>query len=429
MGEHKFWSTQPVPQPGDAPPQEDGAIEPPKPRDQIQKEPDPLPEGLEDLEWTTVDLLEPSQSKDVYELLLENYVEDNDEEFRFLYSTEFLNWAMMPPGYHPEWHLGVRVKSMKKLVAFISGIPIKIRVRETSLHMCEINFLCVHKERRSKRLTPALFKEVTRQYRLKGVWQAIYTGGVVLPTPVSTCRYFHRSLNIPKLVDIKFTHIPSNTTLAQLVLHHKLPSATSIKGLREMEEKDIPNVKTLWERYIKRFSMYPEFTEDELRHNLVGGRGRGGVKEGRRDGQVVWSYVVKEEETNIITDFFSFYSLPTQVVQSTEHELLEVAYLFYYATSVAFEANSEWLDLVKLRLLNLIGDALVIADQAKFDVFNALTLMDNNLFLRDLKFGPGDGYLKYYLYNWRTAPLEGFKALPAEEGGQGIGRGVAVVML
>ena len=38
---------------------------------------------------------------------------------------------MMPPGYHPEWHLGVRVKSTKKLVAFISGVPVRLHVRET----------------------------------------------------------------------------------------------------------------------------------------------------------------------------------------------------------------------------------------------------------------------------------------------------------
>jgi len=60
-----------------------------------------------------------------------------------------------------------------------------------------------------------------------------------------------------------------------------------------MEEKDIPKVKTLWERYSKRFKMYPEFTEDELRHNLTSGRGRGDAMEGRRDAQVVWSYVVE----------------------------------------------------------------------------------------------------------------------------------------
>lgn len=36
----------------------------------------------------------------------------------------------MPPGYHKEWHIGVRVSSNKKLVAFISGVPLTLRVRE-----------------------------------------------------------------------------------------------------------------------------------------------------------------------------------------------------------------------------------------------------------------------------------------------------------
>ena len=34
------------------------------------------------------------------------------------------------------------------------------------------------------------------------------------------------------------------------------------------------------------------------------------------------------------------------------------------------------------------------------DVFNALDVMDNGTFLKDLKFGNGDGNLQYYLYNW-----------------------------
>lgn len=37
--------------------------------------------------------------------------------------------ALKPPGYHKEWHVGVRVSSNKKLVAFISGVPITLRVR------------------------------------------------------------------------------------------------------------------------------------------------------------------------------------------------------------------------------------------------------------------------------------------------------------
>lgn len=38
---------------------------------------------------------------------------------------------------------------------------------------------------------------------------------------------------------------------------------------------------------------------------------------------------------------------------------------------------------------------------------NALTLMDNPFFLEEQKFGPGDGQLHYYLFNYRTAPVAG----------------------
>jgi hypothetical protein len=44
--------------------------------------------------------------------------------------AEGLARALAPPGYHKEWHIGVRVASNKKLVAFISGVPITLKVRE-----------------------------------------------------------------------------------------------------------------------------------------------------------------------------------------------------------------------------------------------------------------------------------------------------------
>jgi glycylpeptide N-tetradecanoyltransferase len=50
--------------------------------------------------------------------------------------------------------------------------------------------------------------------------------------------------------------------------------------------------------------------------------------------------------------------------------------------------------------------------------------MDNTLFLKQQKFIPGDGLLHYYLYNWRTAPIQGGITAEGEldmEGGSGIG--------
>ena len=90
------------------------------------------------------------QLKELYELLTENYVEDDDNMFRFDYSPEFLRWALMPPEYLKDWHTGVRSKT-SKLVGFISAVPAKIRIIDVDKKMVEINFLCVHKKLRSKR--------------------------------------------------------------------------------------------------------------------------------------------------------------------------------------------------------------------------------------------------------------------------------------
>jgi hypothetical protein len=166
----------------------------------------------------------------------------------------------------------------------------------SSIRATEINFLCVHKKLRSKRLAPVLIKEVTRQVHLKGIFQAIYTAGVLIPTPVSTCRYHHRLLNIPKLVNTEFCPVPRNMTLARMIRVNKLPETTSIPGLREMQEKDIVKVAQLFSRYMKRFGMAPVFNVEEARHQFLSGLGTGDPESGgpgRRVGQVTWSYVVE----------------------------------------------------------------------------------------------------------------------------------------
>lgn len=116
-------------------------------------------------------------------------------------------------------------------------------------------------------------------------------------------RYFHRCLNIPKLVSVRFTSVPSSMTLARMIRLHKLPDRPRLldQGLREMEERDVPQVTDLFSRYMKRFTMFPVMSEDEVRHQFLSGLGdgpRGGDSwKIRRDGQVVWAYVVEVRPT------------------------------------------------------------------------------------------------------------------------------------
>jgi glycylpeptide N-tetradecanoyltransferase len=95
--------------------------------------------------------------------------------------------------------------------------------------------------------------------------------------------------------------------------------------------------------------------------------------------------MTQNPQTHAITDFFSFYTLPSTIVSHPRYNLLEAAYLYYYASDAAFIENADDLGLLKRRLTELVSDAIIVADQAKFDVFNALTLMDNLMFLQELK--------------------------------------------
>ena len=66
--------------------------------------------------------------------------------------------------------------------------PLVLQIHGKEKGMVEINFLCVHKKMRSKRVAPVLIREITRRVNATGIFQAVYTAGVVLPKPIATCR-------------------------------------------------------------------------------------------------------------------------------------------------------------------------------------------------------------------------------------------------
>jgi glycylpeptide N-tetradecanoyltransferase len=131
----------------------------------------------------------------------------------------------------------------------ITAIPVDVRVNDKVVPMAEINFLCVHKKLRTKRLAPVLIKEITRRVNLTDRWQAVYTAGVVLPKPVSRCRYHHRSLNPKKLIEVRFSSLPPRTTMAEHLRNLKLPKRP-VNPLRPMTEEDVVEVHALLNEYL-----------------------------------------------------------------------------------------------------------------------------------------------------------------------------------
>jgi glycylpeptide N-tetradecanoyltransferase len=208
-----------------------------------------MPAGFE---WCSIDILDPAQAHEVYKLLSENYVEDDECMFRFDYSVPFLQWALTPPHFNREWHVGVRAISSGKLMGCITAVPANVRIYDEVKEMVEINFLCVHKKLRTKRLAPVLIKEITRRVNVTGRWQACYTAGVYLPKPIGQSRYYHRSLQPKKLIDIKFSCLPQKKTLASHLKDLKLDNHPA-HPLRPMTAEDVPRVHELIQEHFKRY--------------------------------------------------------------------------------------------------------------------------------------------------------------------------------
>mmetsp|Transcript_1910 Transcript_1910/g.5053 ORF Transcript_1910/g.5053 Transcript_1910/m.5053 type:complete len:419 (+) Transcript_1910:636-1892(+) len=374
---HAFWDTQPMGK-GEEASLPEGPIVPNKTRDEIRADPYNMPTGFE---WSTLDIMDPTQRDELYVLLANNYVEDDDALFRFDYSNEFLEWALTPPGYTNDLLLGVRTSASKKLVAFISAIPANVRVQASSkLDVVEINFLCVHKKLRSKRLAPVLIKEITRRVNLKGVFQAVYTAGVVLPVPVASSRYYHRSLNPKKLVSVGFTRVSHRMTMARMIKLYRVAN-TPKHSLVEMTAEHVDGVHTLLTNYLEsKFLLHGNFSKEELAHWLLPRK------------SVINTYVLLDEnDKSKVTDMVSFYHLPSTILN--QDETLYAAYSYYNVATT-------------MSLSDLMRDALILANSTGVDVFNALNLMENNEFLEELKFGKGDGNLQYYVYNWSSPTMK-----------------------
>ncbi|XP_051273523.1 glycylpeptide N-tetradecanoyltransferase 1-like [Dicentrarchus labrax] len=365
---YRFWETQPVPRLGDSIETHGPVVEG---EASVRKEPYSLPQGFS---WDILDLSSPTVLKELCTLLNENYMEEDDNTIKFDFSLEYLRWALQPPNWLAQWHCGVRVDINNKLVGFIAAVPADVRVYEMEKRMVQVKFLCVHKKLRLKRMTPVLIRELTRRVNQQGLFQAVYTAGIVLPTPLSSCRYWNRSLNLRKLTEVSYPGLRQTMNLQRAVKFNRLPEVTKTPGLRSMTKEDVAGLHSLLKAYFRKFHLSPILSLMEVEHWLL-----------PRD-NVIDTYVV-EGDDGTLTDVVSFYGASFRVLNHPVHTGLRAAHLLYFASTAADPVE-------------LMEDTLVLAKSKGFDIFSALDVMDNKTFLEKLKFSINDTSLHYYLYNW-----------------------------
>ncbi|MES1914794.1 MAG: hypothetical protein MHM6MM_006825, partial [Cercozoa sp. M6MM] len=328
----------------------------------------------------------------VFEFLRDHYV--GDGRFRFEYSANFLRWALTPPGSEDKRDLLIQLRSRdtNQLVGLITGVPGTIVVGDpvaedagsTRRTMVTIDFLCVHAEYRNRSLAPLLIQEVTRRTRRYDIHQAVYTAGVLLPTPVSEAQYYHRILNVKKAIRTGFSFLPFGRSLRDEIRDKKPAPLPQLPRFQPLQRRHVASACQLLNEDLSRTTrLWQHFDEAEFAHMFLPRQG------------VVHSYVITDEsDDSVVTDFASYYVVPNQVLDEDEQvdAVLNTAFLYYTAAST-------------VPLSALVDDLLSEAYDAGIDVCNCLTVGKNRDIMRQCKFGPGTGFLKYYIYNWKTRSL------------------------
>lgn len=331
-----------------------------------------IPALLPQFEWSNVDIRDPNQMQELFSLLYNHYIEDVSNKFRLHYSIPSLEWALCPPGYVADWHIGIRVKASKKLVAFISAIPLVINIHSKQIPSTEVNFLCIHPKLRSHHLAPLLIGEVTRRIGLRNVWTSVYTTGTQITKPLVITTFYHRPLNIKKLVDHRFTGMKPGVSISSMTRLYSLPDIS--RTWRRFEEKDVQRCFEIFTQ--QRYSLMPVFTMEEFQHWLLPRQG------------VISSHVL--ETNDQITDFLSYYLLKTTVI-GTSTDILS-AYSYYSGTTT-------------LTRKEMMEDALILAKTEGCDVFTSMDATHNEEWLKSLRFIIGTGRSHYYIYNWQCREI------------------------
>ena len=165
--------------------------------------------------------------------------------------------------------------------------PMRLVIMAKETNVAMTNFLAVHSKLRTKKMAQIMILEAIRRSRAENLQVAFYHSAQCIPTPFLTTRSSNRLINIPKLLDVRYTSLPQGMTRKEYCKKFELPNKDrfQIKGnLRRMEERDVKEVLRLYNEENKRREIYLNFSKAQIAHLLL-------PKE-----DIVMTYVVEDAE-------------------------------------------------------------------------------------------------------------------------------------
>lgn len=339
------------------------------------------------MEWYTIDPLKESDWDMLTEFIRDHYVADN-RDWMMYHSKQFLKKALMLPNHKDSWLLSILYN--KKMIGFIAGNLISVKITESESdgkqedsneidkEIVQVDFLCVHKKYRSKRMAPVLIRELTRRIIKRGIFQAIYTSATQMSLPISQSKFYMKYLDISGLVKHEFLNISQEKKIKELKLKYSTKNVNQLNWKR-CEESDIPALKNGFDKHYKNMKIKMNWTDDLLKYWFLD------------QDKVIHSYLLKNDKDEV-TDFISFFSTNYRKID-VENNFIPVAYIFHhFGETMSTESRLNQISyLAKKSGHYLIISWEIVGTKKEEFVSNRFIETTQNLNL--------------YMYNWKMKPF------------------------
>lgn len=378
---HEFWSNQPIQwtitDETDEPvwPDEefDAAIE-----KRIRKQGSPIIVSNEnirhELELCTLSLNDDRSLEQVLWLLHKYYFHGDDSRDPPKAFKDYMEWAMSST-YEQMPELLFGLQSQGEWLAFIAGIPQRVKLHGTTLETILVTYLVLHPSIRGNHLAPLLIQEMTkRMSQLYNRRQALFNISFTLPHPLTRAQEY--AVNLRKHDVRPVRDIPGGTQW------------------RNVQEGDELGVLRALEEFGQRegFELMPCFTRDEIEKLLIRPSIMG-------SGPVCGSFLVtrvlvkKNGRDEEILDFASFVIATSNA--NSQGRIRRDAYVFYLSALTISVSEA---------LKEILQCAVYSHECDTLHTFRTMGITEQDL--PDSFQMVRDNYLAFQIYNWKARAVE-----------------------
>ena len=155
------------------------------------------------IEYKKVYITEDTENG-ILDFINENYKNtDGLTEIQLFYSLDLFKYYLMKD------YVAISFYIKEKMIGFIAGSKRNIYIRNKKVQTIDVNFLCIVPEMRGKHITThmknILIQECIKEFKTEDIYSGIYTVGRKLQENFySSKEYYHRPINICKLLDVGF---------------------------------------------------------------------------------------------------------------------------------------------------------------------------------------------------------------------------------